>query len=163
MRRANPRDTRFPGSQDEIDATNRHRLLRVGRAYENAGGEQGLLFMCLNADIERQFEFVQRTWLLNPQMHGLQDEMDPLLAPGAHRFTIPTGYGPVGLPDLPQLVTVVGGGYFFLPSRTALRFLARLRDSEPMLDRVPEPVEPDLAAEARPHADGLVRERAPDP
>ncbi len=33
IRRANPRDTRFPGSQEEIDSVNRHRLLRVGRAY----------------------------------------------------------------------------------------------------------------------------------
>ncbi len=34
IRRANPRDTRFPGSSEEIAATNRHRILRVGRSYE---------------------------------------------------------------------------------------------------------------------------------
>jgi deferrochelatase/peroxidase EfeB len=164
MRRANPRDTRYPGSSDEIAATNRHRMLRVGRAYGAQGEEQGLLFMCLNADIERQYEFVQRTWLLNPNMHGLQGEMDPLLAQGEHNFTVPTGYGPLSLPPLPQLVTVVGGSYFFLPSRTALRFLANLAcDAEPMLQRVGKTVVPDLAAEPLAHANGLVGEGPADP
>jgi deferrochelatase/peroxidase EfeB len=164
MRRANPRDTRYPGSSDEIAATNRHRMLRVGRAYGNDGEEKGLLFMCLNADIERQYEFVQRTWLLNPNMHGLQGEMDPLLAQGEHKFTVPTGYGPLSLPPLPQLVTVVGGGYFFLPSRTALRFLANLAcDAEPMPQGLRETVVPDLAPEPLAHADGLVGEAPLDP
>ena len=72
IRRANPRDTRFPGIPEEIVETNRHRVLRVGRSYESkagAGSEkktEGLMFMCLNADIERQFEFVQKSWLMIP-------------------------------------------------------------------------------------------------
>ena len=157
IRRANPRDTRYPGSSEEIDATNRHRLLRVGRSYGNRGEEQGLVFMCLNADIERQFEFVQRTWLLNPQMNGLQGEVDPLLGRGAHKFTVPTRYGPIALPDLPQLVTVVGGGYYFMPSRTALRFLCQISsDAKPVLDGFGKAVVPDLASEPVAHADGLV-------
>ena len=135
IRRANPRDTRFPGSSEEIASVNRHRLLRVGRIYgslfDPAAAEgklpadgHGLLFMCLNSDIERQFEFVQKTWLLNPSIHGLENEVDPFIGRGSQRFTIPTTTGPICLPPSPGFVTVKGGGYFFLPSRTTLRFLS---------------------------------------
>jgi deferrochelatase/peroxidase EfeB len=134
-RRANPRDTRFhdsPAESDaEIDGVNRHRMLRVGRGYgrsvELPSKKRGLMFMCLNADIERQFEFVQKTWLLNPNIHGLQDETDPLLGRGENRhFTVPTPAGPVTFP-LRNFVKVVGGAYFFLPGRATLRYLAHAR------------------------------------
>ena len=142
IRRANPRDTRFPGSSEEIASTNRHRLLRVGRVYGELDTNctqldptkpQGLLFMCLNSDIERQFEFVQKTWLLNPSIHGLQNEVDPIVGHGSPTFTIPTTTGPLCLPPLPDFVTVIGGGYFFLPSRTVLRFLATSNNPAPEL------------------------------
>ena len=47
--------------------------------------------MCLNSDIERQFEFVQQNWLNNPCFGGLYDERDPLLGPqpdGGGRLTL---------------------------------------------------------------------------
>jgi deferrochelatase/peroxidase EfeB len=128
VRRANPRDHRFPGSKEEIATVNRHRILRVGRSYDfkDEKGEQhrGLLFMCLNADIERQFEFVQKTWLLNPNMHGLEGEIDPLLGSGPRKLTVPTQTGPVELEIKRDFVRVIGGGYFFLPGRLVLRYLA---------------------------------------
>ena len=126
IRRANPRDTRFPGSSEEIAITNRHRILRVGRVYEKDGSPRGLLFMCLNADIERQFEFIQKTWLLNPNIHGLEDEVDPLIGRKPRTFTLPTSSGLVRLKIDAPFVTVKGGGYFFLPGRTALQYLASL-------------------------------------
>ncbi len=136
-RRANPRDTRFHAnlaeSDTEIAAVNRHRILRVGRAYGNSTASQsgrGLMFMCINADIERQFEFVQKTWLLNPNFHGLQGETDPLLSRGKGRtFTVPSPAGPVTLP-LENFVKMVGGGYFFLPGRATLRYLATTNSSK---------------------------------
>jgi deferrochelatase/peroxidase EfeB len=139
VRRANPRDTRFPGSSEEIATTNRHRILRVGRIYGTRHPDepcvlspsepQGLLFMCLNADIERQFEFIQKTWLLNPNFHGLENENDPLLGydgNAARKFSIPTPTGVVELeiPSGLRFVTLKGGGYFFLPGRAALQYLA---------------------------------------
>ncbi len=135
IRRANPRDTRFPGSSEEIASVNRHRILRIGRLYgepfdpaanddELPSDSHGLLFMCLNSDIERQFEFVQKTWLLNPNIHGLENEVDPFIGRCSQRFTIPTTTGPISLPESSGFVTVKGGGYFFLPGRTTLRFLS---------------------------------------
>lgn len=128
IRRANPRDSLTPGSADEIDISNRHRIIRVGRLYAEAPGENpGLLFMCLNSDLERQFEFIQQTWLHNPAFHGLTCEVDPLLGRGTGpncSFTIPSREGPVRLSPMSCFVTMHGGGYFFLPGKRLVDYLA---------------------------------------
>ena len=111
---------------------NNHRILRRGRKFGpdiadprvDDGAERGLLFMCLNTDLVRQFEFVQQTWLLNPGFAVLFDETDPLLGPK----------GPFSLPDRPlrrraeveTFVRFAGGDYFFLPSLPALDYLQSL-------------------------------------
>ena len=128
-RRANPRESFDPGSLTQLSITNRHRILRVGRSYVRQEGKSdnpGLLFMALNADIERQFEFVQQTWLLAPSFHGLQNEADAMIGRRdvSQDITIPTPSGPLCLKGLKDFVTVRGSGYFFLPGRTAIRFLA---------------------------------------
>jgi deferrochelatase/peroxidase EfeB len=127
IRRANPRDSLEPGSQDQIDISNRHRIIRIGRQYvPSEGGNPGLFFMCLNGDIERQFEFVQQTWLTSPSFHGLSGEKDPLLGDaenGMCGYTIPSRYGPVRLSPVPAMVATRGGGYFFLPGKRLLDFL----------------------------------------
>ena len=136
IRRANPRDTRFHSTPEEsrleVEGVNRHRILRIGRAYtytEEVGDAKvehtGLLFMCLNADIERQFEFIQKTWLLNRNIHGLEDEGDPIMSCGPRNFTIPTSNGPLRIPINRNFVRVMGGGYFFMPGRAAMRYLTR--------------------------------------
>lgn len=127
VRRANPRDTFDSASAEPLRISNRHRILRVGRPYgADSHGDAGLMFMCLNADIERQFEFVQRSWLLGRNFHNALDEVDPLVGnkPHAGCFTIPTRQGPVELKNLPDFVRLRGGGYFFMPGRQALRYLA---------------------------------------
>jgi deferrochelatase/peroxidase EfeB len=136
VRRVNPRDSFQPGSKEQLEISNRHRILRVGRPYaqgEDGGGKaKGLLFMCLNADIERQFEFIQQTWVVSSAFHGLQHEVDPIVVGsrpnGGSNFTIPTTAGPMQLKGLNSYVTVRGGGYFFMPSRSALRYLAMSRE-----------------------------------
>ena len=131
IRRTNPRDSKQPGDPSEQIITNRHRLLRRGRSYTRAepDGERGLLFVALCGDIERQFEFVQQTWAASPSFHGLTDEPDPIIGSGKGQsagkanFTIPTPAGPVKLVGMQQFVTARAGGYFFLPSRSAISFL----------------------------------------
>jgi len=132
IRRANPRESGDPGSQEQLAITNRHRILRIGRRYQPSGDARpGLFFMCLNADLERQFEFVQQTWLQAPSFHGLMDERDPVVGsrhPGANPaddgFSLPTREAPVRLKGMPEFVRTLGGGYFFLPGRSLLRYLA---------------------------------------
>jgi deferrochelatase/peroxidase EfeB len=115
-------------------SANRHRLLRRGRSYGariadprvDDGVDRGLHFICLNADLERQFEFVQQTWINNPVFAGLYQEVDPLLGPqegGSAPFTIPHDPVRLRVPGLQRFVSVRGGAYFFLPGIRALRFL----------------------------------------
>jgi deferrochelatase/peroxidase EfeB len=131
-------------SQDLAASTRFHRVLRRGREYGvhitperalklTAPVESGLHFMCLNANIQRQFEFIQGAWIMSTRFDGLHDESDPLLGnrkPGLNGarcdyFSMPRADGPTRrLTNLPQFVTVAGGAYFFLPGIRALRFLA---------------------------------------
>ncbi|MDY6949439.1 MAG: hypothetical protein SXG53_27450 [Pseudomonadota bacterium] len=123
-----------PASKDELSIVNRHRILRVGRGFDALGAgdpeeqKPGLLFMCLNADIERQFEFVQQTWATAWQFHGLENEVDPVTGRGGGmgRLTIPSPRGPLNLTGIKDFVRMRGGAYLFMPSKSAIRFLARL-------------------------------------
>ncbi len=137
IRRTNPRDSKQPGDEAEQVISNRHRLLRRGRTYTRpaAGGttEKGILFVSLCADLERQFEFVQQAWSNSPNFHGLANEPDPVFGadpldpltgcPASRNFTIPTAAGPIKLTGMQSFVTVMAGGYFFLPSRSALTWM----------------------------------------
>ncbi|MGN6764635.1 MAG: cytochrome P450 [Rhizobiaceae bacterium] len=124
VRRSNPRDSLGSDPEIQLRINNRHRILRCGRTYEK-GQEVGLLFMCLNADIERQYEFMQQTWVSSAFVQGLAGEKDPTIGAneGTGSFSIPVGEGRVLLRDLPSFVTTRGGGYFFMPSRSSLRYL----------------------------------------
>jgi len=134
VRRANPRDGLSPSAGDRqtlLDAANNHRILRRGRKYEAykvplAQNLPGLLFMCLNTDLERQFEFVQQNWMLNPSFATLFGERDPLLGPEGP-FTIPAD--PLrARPAIKTFIRFVGGEYFFLPSLAALAFLQTMSE-----------------------------------
>ncbi|MDQ0850508.1 Dyp-type peroxidase family [Arthrobacter sp. B3I9] len=135
IRRANPRDALDPrpGSAESLAVTDRHRLLRRGRNYGPVkdggapGNERGLQFIALVANLSRQFEFVQHTWLDSTKFDGLYEDVDPVTGtrgPGASTFTVP------GTPfrnrylDVPSFVTTRGGAYFFLPGIRALNYLA---------------------------------------
>ena len=137
IRRANPRDSQFEpwretGAKDADKAladNDRRRMLRRGRAFgppftETPDAERGLMFLALGGSIERQFEFVQHSWVLNPNFAGRRDETDPRV--GLHPTALSLPGQPVAqrLDGVEPHVWTEGGGYFFLPSRRALRFLA---------------------------------------
>ncbi|HTG88785.1 MAG TPA: hypothetical protein VL914_01280 [Vicinamibacterales bacterium] len=140
IRRANPRDSLGDNPGESWRVSNRHRILRRGRPYQD-GQNQGLHFICLNASIERQFEFIQQNWTNDSTFGGLDQEDDPLVggpedAAGRWTFTLPPPADTrfrrrVTLPGLASFVTVRGGAYFFLPSLTALRYLAHLPAAPP--------------------------------
>ena len=101
---------------------------------DNAPSSSGLYFICLNANIARQFEFVQSAWLQSPKFGGLESERDPLIgnrqprADGAatDSFAMPTDGPTRCIAGIPSFVKMQGGAYFFLPGLRALRFLATL-------------------------------------
>jgi deferrochelatase/peroxidase EfeB len=150
------------GFQPDIMASTRfHRILRRGREYgPRLTPEQavqsppadvpspladvpsppadvpkpGLHFLCLNANIVRQFEFVQNAWLMSTKFDGLRGESDPLLGNrtpigdgrSTDNFAIPREGGARRcITGLPQFITVRGGAYFFMPGIRALRYFSR--------------------------------------
>ena len=138
IRRANPRDARGGTAADSLAVVGRHRILRRGRSYgaplpraaalagQDDGVARGLYFLCLQSSIARGFEFIQQSWLANPSFLGLRREPDPLVGDSAGRchFTIPADPVRLRLAGVPTVVTPLGGGYFFLPSLTALARIA---------------------------------------
>jgi deferrochelatase/peroxidase EfeB len=130
VRRAYPRDgfAYEPAAcPDLLRAANNHRILRRGRKFGQTiddprkpdNEDRGLLFICVNTDIVRQFEFVQQNWLLNPNFATLFNEVDPLVGPGP--MTLPTE--PLRRTvDVETYVTFAGGEYFFTPSLKALSY-----------------------------------------
>ena len=134
--------------EDLIAASRFHRILRRGRAFGSVlppeeamrpdapDPRSGLYFLCLNANISRQFEFIQNAWLMSAKFAGLDGESDPLLGnreplpPGVatDSFSLPQPNGVTRrLAGMPQFVTVAGGAYFFLPGLRALRYIAGSR------------------------------------
>ena len=133
IRRANPRDSLPTGPATSLDTSDLHRLLRRGRSYGPDGdgsGATGLYFICLAANLARQFEFVQHTWLNNATFNGLYTDADPLTGgrcPATGTFTVPARPVRRRYRGLPQFVRTRGGAYFFLPGVSALRYLAQLK------------------------------------
>jgi deferrochelatase/peroxidase EfeB len=135
------------GFRDDLMSSVRfHRILRRGREYGPRlsppdalspappdDPDRGLRFVCLNANISRQFEFLQNAWIMNTKFSGLTGENDPLLGNrqtisgrrDADNFTQQKD-DRLGcrVSGLPEFVTVRGGAYFFLPSLRALRYFA---------------------------------------
>jgi len=138
VRRANPRDTLGPTPDIATNSANRHRIMRRGRSYghrlegdrlKDDGQKRGLHFICFNGDIERQFEFVQQTWINNSNFAGLGDEVDPLLGDQlscSGIMTIPSDPLRFRVHNLCRFVTIRGGAYFFLPGIRALRWIAAM-------------------------------------
>lgn len=147
IRRVNPRDSLEDDPAESIKSVNRHRLLRRGALYgekmaagvtQDDGTPRGVLFLGLNCDIKRQFEFIQQTWIQRPKFNGLYDETDPVLGNhsdgnGLNNMTIQDDPVRQRVTGLPQFVTVKGGAYLFLPSIAALCFYADIPNPRPQL------------------------------
>jgi len=124
VRRSNPRDAL--GFRTE--RTRRNRIIRRGLPYVDRGETRGLIFVCFNASIARQFEQIQGNWLMGGDTFGLGAERDFLTAgldPGqaSVRMTIQgdRGHAPSFVTRTEQFVTVRGGHYLFVPGLAALR------------------------------------------
>lgn len=139
IRKAYPRD--HATSIDTVASMETHRLLRRGIPFGApfpAPGERGLLFLAYQTSIERQFEFITRAWLNNPYLRSGGDGHDPIAGQRlygrggsrARNFVLPVQGSDGTIQrvtiELPtEWVTPTGGGYFFVPSLTALRNLAQ--------------------------------------
>lgn len=137
IRKAYPRDEFTPaGKKDSKSYTQTRRLLRRGIPYgapydprdpTSASIDRGLLFFCYQKDIETQFEFVQQTWVNNPDFPPKPKEVpalrgapgeDPIIAQSAKGdMLITPEKDPV---SIQHFVLTTGGEYFFSPSISTL-------------------------------------------
>jgi len=130
LRRSNPRATPLK----RATAVRRHRLIRRGVEYgphlksgvlEDDAVDRGLINLFIQADIERQFEFVQKEWMKGGEFIGLDpNEQDPINGIGGEgsQMLVPGAKQPF-LFDLPTFVKVRGGEYLFVPGLKALEGL----------------------------------------
>ena len=147
IRRCNPRD-HMPDNyaKSALRIANRHRILRRGRTYgpplhpsyepellantPDDGVDRGLQFICFNANISLQCEFIQHTWCHNTKFFGLSNEPDPIIGmkdirenDDPHEFTVPSSPIRRRYRNLRPMVSVIGGAYFFMPGLKALKYL----------------------------------------
>jgi len=132
VRRTNPRDAKIAGF------VRLHRMLRRGTAYgpplpegvmQDDGADRGIMFAFVGSHLKRQFEFVQSEWVNDSLFFGVPGEPDPVCGPsGANAvFTIPRRPVRRKMQGLSRFVITRGGEYCFLPSLSALRWLADLK------------------------------------
>jgi hypothetical protein len=92
------------------------------------GIERGLLGVFIGVSLRDQFEFLMREWINDGTFApGLGTTRDPLAGdndPAHSKFVIPTEEGTKTISGFSRFVTTRGSAYCFLPSLTAVRFLA---------------------------------------
>lgn len=114
-------------------------MLAKGSTPDKPKYDQGIFFIALNADLRRQFEFIQQLWMNNPTFNGLDNEKDPIVGDNGNdgEFTIQANPVNHHIRGLQRFVTVGGGGYFFLPGIRALNFLSNFRAGASTVQEVP--------------------------
>jgi deferrochelatase/peroxidase EfeB len=143
MRRINPRGQPVTGQGQPGGSNNSHRLVRRGMPYGPAydpsqpydGVERGLLGYFINSNIENQYEFVLSQWVNDSAFAGAvrldPKSKDPMIGaqdPAESIFVVPEADGrpPIKLTGLMTFVTTKAAAYCFLPSVTAIKFIANL-------------------------------------
>jgi len=130
IRRSNPRDAL--GFEGHLSF--RHRMIRRGMPYgdelpagsmKDDGVDRGLVFVCFQASISRQFEGVQVQWLNTGNLFALGHDTDFILGDpnGKGKMTI-QGDPPFFLSPQEVFVKTRGGEYLFVPGMTALSAIA---------------------------------------
>jgi len=135
IRRMNPRDTQLTRLSD----INLHRLIRRGATYgppydPNALSEaddeapHGAIFLFISAKAMATMEFLQKEWINDGDFIGAHGERDPIIGrqEEAATFTIPKEPVRRRVHGIQTFNVLRGGEYFFMPSISALNWLANL-------------------------------------
>jgi hypothetical protein len=93
---------------------------------DDDGKERGIFFIFLSAKAPETFEFLKREWINTGNFLGLGTEEDPIAGEhaGAGMFTIPMKPIRRRLQGMERFTVTRGGEYGFVPSLSALRWLA---------------------------------------
>lgn len=96
---------------------------------DQPNGGVGLLFMCYNSSIEKQFEFIQSSWANQGDIGGHFVGQDPIIGQGPNGTDrkLPNQWGTANglksVKDFKGFVENKGGEYFFTPSISFLKSL----------------------------------------
>jgi len=142
IRRINPRGQPVAGQGQPGGSNNTHRLIRRGMPYGPAydprqlhdGIERGLLGYFINSSIENQYEFVLGHWVNDSEFAGQVRlppmSKDPMIGtqnPAESIFAIPHADAePIRITGFSSFVRTKAAAYCFLPSVTAIKFIANL-------------------------------------
>jgi deferrochelatase/peroxidase EfeB len=143
IRRVNPRGQPVAGQGRPGGSNNTHRLIRRGLPYgpmyvpgqPDDGIERGLLGYFINTHIENQYEFVLKQWVNDAAFVGAvrlhpkaKDVIIGTNEPADSVFDIPqpSGAPPLQVRGFSSFITTQAVAYCFLPSVTALKFIAGL-------------------------------------
>jgi deferrochelatase/peroxidase EfeB len=134
IRRMNPRDAQLTRLTD----VNLHRLIRRGTTFgppydPNALSEaddevpRGAIFLFISAKAMATIEFLQQEWINDGNFVGIGSERDPIIGlqeEGAI-FTIPRDPVRQLVRGIETFNVLRGGEYLFMPSISALNWLAK--------------------------------------
>ncbi len=143
MRRINPRGQPVTGQGQPGGSNNTHRLIRRGMPYGPAydptkphdGIERGLLGYFINSSIENQYEFVLGHWANDSEFAGAvrlpPKSKDPMIgtqdsAESIFAIPQPDGAPPIKITRFSSFIATKAAAYCFLPSITAIKFIAQL-------------------------------------
>ncbi len=137
LRKTNPRgDTGRVASavsyEESLELESRHRIVRRGVSFGESDPTKapetgsGMLFLCFQADIENQFNFMQGSWANAKNFVQVNVGPDPLIGQpqGTQQWPVKWGELDVVDYDFSLRVKMKGGEYFFTPSVSFLRTIA---------------------------------------
>lgn len=127
IRKVNPRIT--PNGRPVVSPLFRRGVpygVEKGKDAASAPGPVGLLFLCFQSDIARQFGFITVRWMENSNFVHPGIGTDPLLGNGSapHNWPAGRGGGTDGPCAVRRFVTLKGGEFFFAPSVAFFRKLS---------------------------------------
>ncbi|WP_437299393.1 Dyp-type peroxidase [Sorangium sp. So ce426] len=133
IRRVNPRSQSIAGGHSRLRLVIR-RTMPYGPPYDPSaprdGIERGLLGLFICVSIRDQFEFVMSEWVESGRfVADLRGTKDPLIGnndPAQSKLVIPSEGGDRTITGFSRFVTTRGAAYCFLPSITALKYIANL-------------------------------------
>jgi len=136
IRRMNPRNSQLTRLTD----VNLHRVIRRGTTYgppydpsdvseEADRVPRGAYFLFISANAMGTIEFLQQEWINDGNFVGLNTERDPIIGLQGDDaiFTIPREPVRRRIHGIETFNVLRGGEYFFMPSLTALNWLAELK------------------------------------
>jgi len=147
VRRSNPRLTLSKAQHKTTEQVDQHRIIRRGMPYGSfikpkqqapvhGKKKRGLHFICYNARIDSQFEFIQRNWLNSSDFLAMPSNVpDPLVASRASNDIGQVCRGREQQPafGMQQYIHLKGGDYFFAPGLAGLeQILQQVKPFNPL-------------------------------